>query len=166
VRRIAVHCVPRWWAQCGSRRSINTDAVGAASNLCSVERTGGCVLAHVGANAAVLLHFAFIVFVIFGACLVLKWRWVAWLHVPAATWGALVEFFGLICPLTPIEQRLRDAAGMTTYEGDFVGHYLLPVMYPAGLTPAIRSWLGATLVALNIAIYALVIARSHRALPR
>ena len=120
------------------------------------------MLAHVAANAVVLLHVAFIVFVIFGASLALKWRWVAWLHVPAVLWGAAVEFFGLICPLTPVEMHLREAAGMSTYGGDFVGHYLLPVMYPAGLTPAVQLWLGAFVVVANVAIYALVIRRSYR----
>jgi len=120
------------------------------------------LLAHAAANAVVLAHLAFILFVVFGALLVLKWRWVAWVHVPAASWGAAVEFFGLICPLTPLEMRLRDVAGMATYEGDFVGHYILPVMYPAGLTPALQAWLGAIVVLSNVAIYGLVLARGRR----
>ena len=67
--------------------------------------------AQLAANAIVLIHFAFILFVLFGAWLVPRWKWVAWLHVPAFAWGAAIEFFGAVCPLTPLEQRLREAAG-------------------------------------------------------
>ena len=120
------------------------------------------MLARAAADAVVLAHLAFIAFVVFGALLTLKWRWVAWVHVPAALWGAAVEFCGLICPLTPLEMRLRDVAGMATYEGDFVGHYIMPMMYPAGLTPALQVWLGAIVVVSNVAMYALVFARGRR----
>ena len=79
----------------------------------------------------------------------------AWLHLPAVLWGASVEFFGLICPLTPLEQRLREMAGQQNYTGGFVEQYLVPVMYPAGLTPTIQLGLGAFVVVLNVAIYRL-----------
>jgi hypothetical protein len=121
------------------------------------------MFAHMAANAVVLAHLAFIVFVIVGAWLVLKWRWVAWLHVPAVLWAAAVEFFGLICPLTPLEQRLRGAAGVGAYSGGFVEHYVLPMMYPADLTPTTQWWLGVFVVVLNVAVYALAIGRSRRA---
>jgi hypothetical protein len=121
------------------------------------------MLAHFAANAIVLMHLAFILFVLFGAWLVLRWKWVAWLHVPAFAWGAAIEFFGAVCPLTPLEQRLREAAGEQGYDGGFVDHYIMPVMYPAGLTPTVQLWLGLFVVALNLAIYAFVVARSRRA---
>ena len=116
----------------------------------------------IAADAIVLLHFAFILFVLFGAWCVLRWKKVAWLHLPALLWGASVEFFGWICPLTPLELRLRGMAGQQGYSGGFVEHYVLPVIYPAGLTPAIQLRLGLFVVALNVAIYVFVIVRSRR----
>ena len=115
------------------------------------------------ADAVALLHLTFILFVMFGAWLVLRWRWIAWLHVPAFVWGAAVEFTGAICPLTPLELRLRMIAGEEGYSGGFVEHYVLPVMYPAGLTPTVQLWLGAFVVALNVGIYAVVLSRAGRA---
>lgn len=120
------------------------------------------MLEHIAANAIVLLHFAFILFVLLGAWLVLRLRWVAWLHVPALAWGAAVEFFGMECPLTPLEQRLRIVAGETGYTGGFVEHYIMPVMYPAGLTPTVQLWLGVFVVALNVAVYSFVLYRWRR----
>jgi hypothetical protein len=123
------------------------------------------MLAHFAANAIVLIHGVFILFVLFGAWLVLRWKWVAWLHVPAFAWGAAIEFLGAVCPLTPLEQRLRELAGERGYTGGFVDHYIVPVMYPAGLTPAVQLWLGVFVVALNVAIYAFVLARRLRTAP-
>jgi len=120
------------------------------------------MFARIAADAVVLVHFAFILFVLFGAWSVLRWRWVAWLHVPAFLWGAAIEFLGAVCPLTPLELRLRDIAGETPYSGGFVDHYIMPVMYPAGLTPTVQLWLGLFVVALNVAIYAFVVVRSRR----
>ncbi len=111
------------------------------------------MLAHVAANAVVLAHLAFIAFVLFGAWFVLRWKWLIWLHVPAFVWGAAVEFYGVVCPLTPIEQRLRAMAGDEGYTGGFVEHYIVPVIYPAGLTPTIQLWLGVFVVFVNVAIY-------------
>jgi hypothetical protein len=123
------------------------------------------MLAHFAANAIVLIHVVFILFVLFVAWLVLRWKWVAWLHVPAFAWGAAIEFLGAVCPLTPLEQRLRELAGERGYTGGFVDHYIVPVMYPAGLTPAVQLWLGVFVVALNVAIYAFVLARRQRTAP-
>ena len=114
------------------------------------------------AEAAVFLHFAFLVFVVFGGLLVLLWRWVAWLHLPAVAWGAFVEFYLTYCPLTPLENALRAKADLDTYSGGFIEHYLLPVIYPPGLTPATQTGLGLLLVAANAVIYALDW-RQHRA---
>jgi Protein of Unknown function (DUF2784) len=115
------------------------------------------------ANLIVLLHFAFVVFVVLGGLLALRWPRVIWLHVPAVIWGALVEFTGWICPLTPLENRLRAAAGETGYEGDFIAHYILPALYPNGLTRNDQLMLGALALGINVAIYALVLLRHRRA---
>ena len=111
------------------------------------------------ADSLVLVHFGFIVFVVLGGLLVL-WRvWVAWLHIPAVIWGALSEFRQLICPLTPVENELRLAAGRLAYPESFVEHYLVPVVYPSGLTPALHVVLGVAVVAINVGVYAVVAAR-------
>jgi len=111
------------------------------------------------ADLTLLAHFAFIVFVLLGGLLVLKWPQIAWLHIPAALWGALTEFFSLPCPLTPLEKYFQRLAGDTPYEGDFIARYLLPLIYPAELTPTVQIVLGAIVVALNIAIYGWLLAR-------
>jgi hypothetical protein len=101
----------------------------------------------------VLGHLAFVLFVIFGGLFVPRHRWVAWVHLPAAVWGAWVEFSGRVCPLTPLEKSLRLRAGEPAYAGDFVTHYVIPVLYPSGLTRTIQLLLGALVLALNLAIY-------------
>lgn len=116
-------------------------------------------LAAVAADAVVLIHLAFVLFVVFGALLVLRWRRLAWLHVPAATWGVLIEFTGWVCPLTPLEKRLRLAAGDAGYEGGFIDHYLLPLLYPAGLTPDTQIVLGVAVLVLNVGLYAWILMR-------
>jgi hypothetical protein len=116
----------------------------------------------VGADAIVALHFAFVLFVVLGASLVLRWPRVAWFHVPAVIWGALVEFTGWICPLTPLENRLRRSAGETGYQGDFIAHYVLPMLYPNGLTRQDQLVLGGAALAINIAIYTLAFVRHRR----
>jgi hypothetical protein len=114
------------------------------------------------ADLIVLVHFGFVIFVVLGALLVLRWPRVAWLHVPAVMWGALVEFTGWICPLTPLENRLRQASGESTYRGDFIAHYILPTLYPNGLTRRDQLALGAIALAVNIAIYTVVVIRHRR----
>jgi len=114
------------------------------------------------ANLIVLVHFLFVVFVVLGGLLALRWPRIIWLHVPAVIWGALVEFTGWICPLTPLENRLRRAAGDTSYQGDFIAHYILPALYPDGLTRRDQLMLGLIALALNFAIYALVFVRQSR----
>ena len=111
------------------------------------------------ADATVALHLVFILFVIFGGLLV--WHRVRWayLHLPAVAWVVWLEFTGAICPLTPLENALRRRAGDAGYAGGFVEHYLLPVLYPAGLTPQIQSWIGLGLLGLNVAIYWVALAR-------
>lgn len=109
------------------------------------------------ADIIVVLHLIFIIFVVLGGLLVLKWRWMVWLHVPAAVWGALIEFVGWICPLTPFENRLRHLAGESGYTGDFVEQYLLPLIYPSGLTREIQIMLGIGVIAINLVVYFFVI---------
>lgn len=114
------------------------------------------------ADAVVLAHGAFLLFVVFGGLLVLRWWWMALLHAPAAVWGVLVEAAGWMCPLTPLEVGLRIAAGEAGYGGGFVAHYLLPAIYPAGLTRSIQFALAAFVLAVNAAVYAAVLRRSFR----
>jgi hypothetical protein len=92
-------------------------------------------------------------FVLLGGLLLLKWRGLVWLHVPAATWGVLVEMLHLTCPLTYWENLLRLRAGLQGYEGGYIEHYLLPVIYPAGLTAGIQLVLGSVVLLINGAVY-------------
>ncbi len=118
-------------------------------------------IAHLLADVIVLLHFTFVVFVVAGGFLVLRWPRVMWAHIPAAFWGAVVEFAGWICPLTPLENALRTAAGEASYRQDFVGRYVVPVLYPDGLTRDAQIALGAAVVILNAVIYLIVLRRRH-----
>lgn len=125
--------------------------------LANVVRRGTCLLMYtVLADLLVLLHFTFIVFVVAGGLLVYKWPVLAWFHLPAAAWGAVVEFQGWICPLTPLEIRLRDIAGERSYSGDFIDNYVLALMYPGGLTAEIQILLGCLVILLNMLIYTLI----------
>ncbi|GMV03548.1 MAG: DUF2784 family protein [Burkholderiaceae bacterium] len=115
--------------------------------------------ARLAADTLVLLHLAFVAFAMLGGLLV-EWRArIAWLHLPAAVWAAAIEFSGAICPLTPLENRLRQIAGASGYEGGFVEHYLIAIVYPPGLDTSIQRWLGALVVAGNLAVYLWVFAR-------
>ena len=105
------------------------------------------------ADLVLIVHLAFVAFVLCGGLLVLRWRWVAWLHLPAVAWGAIVEFTGWICPLTPLENWLRAQGGETSYRSDFIAQYLLPVLYPGDLTRDLQLLLGTGVVVLNTAIY-------------
>ena len=108
------------------------------------------------ADLVLTLHFAFVLFVVLGGLAALKWPRAAWAHVPAAVWGAAIEFGGWICPLTPLENRLRALAGDAPYRGDFIARYLMPVIYPEGLTREAQVALGAALLAFNAVIYLIV----------
>jgi hypothetical protein len=114
------------------------------------------------ADGLVGLHLAFIVFVVFGGFLALRWPKWAVLHLPAVAWASFVEFTATTCPLTPWENGLRQRAGEAGYNGGFIEHYVIPVIYPAGLTPGIQLLLGAFVVALNAAIYAWMLRRGKR----
>jgi len=114
------------------------------------------------ADLIVVLHFAFVAFVVAGGLLALRWPRIAWLHLPAAAWGAWIEASGAICPLTPWENRLRRLAGESGYPGCFVEHYLIPLIYPAGLTATSQRWLAALVVLVNVAVYAAIVALRWR----
>jgi hypothetical protein len=107
------------------------------------------------ADAVVVLHFAFVAFVVCGGLLVLRWPRVAWVHAPAAAWGAIVAVAGWVCPLTPLEVWLRERAGEAGYRGDFVDRYVMPLLYPDWLTRPSQLALGIAVVAINAAIYTL-----------
>jgi hypothetical protein len=113
----------------------------------------------VAADLLVILHLLFIIFVLLGGLLVARWRWVALLHIPAAIWGTLIEYQGWICPLTPVEQQLRQAAGETGYEGGFVEHYILPIIYPDFLSREIQIGMGTVVIICNLLVYAWVVYR-------
>lgn len=111
------------------------------------------------ADAVLALHLGFIVFVVLGGALALRWPRVAWLHLPAAVWGAWIEFTGGVCPLTPLENRLRRAGGEAGYTGGFIDQYLVPILYPPGLTRTHQIVLGVGVLVLNVVVYALVLRR-------
>jgi len=115
------------------------------------------------ADSVVLVHFAFILFVVLGGLVVLRWPRFMWLHLPAAAWGAFIELTGRVCPLTPLENRLRIAAGENGYFGGFIEEYLIPIVYPDGLTRWVQISLGIGVVAINMVFYGLLIARRPRA---
>jgi Protein of Unknown function (DUF2784) len=114
------------------------------------------------ADLVVIFHFAFVVFVLAGGFLVLRRPWLMYLHLPAALWGAFIEFSGGICPLTPLENSLRERAGMAGYRGGFVEHYILPTLYPSGLTRNLQLILGALVVGINFAVYLALAARLRK----
>ncbi len=111
------------------------------------------------ADIVVLLHFLFILFVILGALLALCWRWSPLIHVPAVIWGAYISFYGVACPLTPLEKQLRGHAGELGYSGGFIEHYIIPLIYPAGLEAGHQLILGMLAVLINIVLYGYVIRR-------
>ena len=116
-------------------------------------------LASVLADLVVGIHAAFVLFVVFGGLLLWRWPRAAWVHLPAAAWGAVIEFAGWICPLTPLENHLRALAYEPDYTGDFVARYVFPVLYPEGLTREVQVTLGLFVVALNALIYWQVLTR-------
>ncbi len=113
----------------------------------------------IAANLLVLFHFGFVCFVVLGGFLVLKWRWIVFLHIPAVIWGALIEYQGWLCPLTPLEQQLRLAGGQDGYSGGFIEHYLLPVLYPSTLNHEVQLVLGSAVIVINIIVYAWLVRR-------
>jgi uncharacterized protein DUF2784 len=114
------------------------------------------------ADLLVAFHLCFVLFVVLGGLLALRWPRAAWIHLPAAVWGAGIEFVQGICPLTPLENQLRARGGQAGYAGGFVEHYLLPVLYPANLTIDIQVVLGVFVVMLNAVVYTIAWRRWRR----
>lgn len=117
------------------------------------------------ADLVLVVHLAFVLFVVLGGLLVLRWPRLAWLHVPAAVWGVLTEYTGWICPLTPLENSLRERGGGAGYSGGFLEHYIQPVLYPAGLTRGTQIVLGSLALLVNLTAYGVVVARRGRFRP-
>jgi len=105
------------------------------------------------ADAVVLIHFGFVMFVVAGGLLVFRWRWIALLHLPAVVWAVLLEFCGWSCPLTPLELSLRAAGGQAGYSGGFIEHYIFPVLYPVELDRTLQIAMGSLVIVINIALY-------------
>jgi hypothetical protein len=114
------------------------------------------------ADGVMLFHFCFIAFALAGSFLILRWRKVIFLHIPALAWGVWIEASGNLCPLTPLENHFRDLAGQSTYGEGFITHYLGPIIYPAGLTRSAQFIIMGVLIAVNLIGYALVIAQRKR----
>src|SRR5690348_7131951 len=114
------------------------------------------------ADCLVLVHAGFVTFVMLGGFLAWRWGRVVWAHVPAALWGAAIEFAGWVCPLTPLENALRTRAGLEGYRGGFVEHYVIPVLYPAGLTRPAQAALGTLVLAVNLVAYGVLVRRLMR----
>ncbi len=106
------------------------------------------------ADVVLLSHLAFVLFVVLGGLLVLRWPRAAWVHAPCALWGIWVVVAGWVCPLTPLENDLREAAGGAVYEGGFLSHYVSALLYPPGLTRSAQLALGLATLALNVGVYA------------
>ena len=114
------------------------------------------------ADLVLIVHLLFIAFVVAGGFAAVRWPKLAWAHVPCFVWGALIEFAGWICPLTPLENDLRIASGQAGYSGGFIERYLLPIIYPGALTREIQIWLGVSVLALNVLAYAWLVRRLAR----
>ncbi|WP_455201057.1 DUF2784 domain-containing protein [Kaarinaea lacus] len=119
------------------------------------------MLAYTLANIILIVHFLFILFALLGGLFLLRYRWVAWLHVPAFIWAALISFAGWVCPLTPWEVALRKAAGEDGYAGGFIEQYITPVIYPEGYTREFAITAGITVLLVNLLIYGAVIYRTR-----
>ena len=114
------------------------------------------------ADIVVLVHLGFVLFALLGAVLIIWWRWILWLHLPAVFWAIWIELTGGICPLTPLENWLQIRAGQGAYRGNFVDHYLIPVLYPAGLTRHIQFLMGLFVIIINLALYIYIFFQSRR----
>ena len=115
------------------------------------------------ADLVLILHFGFVLFVVLGGLLALRWPRLAWVHVPVALYGATIEFLGFICPLTPLEVWLRRRGGEAGYEGGFVEHYITAALYPTGLTRELQLALGVGVLAINAVVYGVLLRRRRRA---
>jgi hypothetical protein len=115
------------------------------------------MLYQIGATAVAILHFSFIIFVVAGGLLLLRWPKLMWVHLPAAVWGVLIEFAGWYCPLTGLENWLLRRAGQVGYTGGFMAHYIFAVIYPSGLTRGMEIAIGLFVLAVNVSVYVKVL---------
>ena len=120
------------------------------------------MLTRIAADAVLVFHLAFIAFVVGGALLAFRIPWIPWLHLPAAAWGTWVEIAGRICPLTTLENHLRIRAGLEGYQDSFVEHYLIPVIYPSGLTRSMQLVLASVVIVTNVVLYAWLLHRRRK----
>ena len=111
------------------------------------------------ADLVLVVHLTFVLFVVLGGLLVLRWPRAAWLHIPAAIWGVMIEYTGWICPLTPLENSFRARGGEMGYSGGFIEHYIQPLLYPAGLTRGTQIALGSFVLLLNLGAYGILLTR-------
>ena len=114
------------------------------------------------AELVIAIHAAFVVFVVAGGLLGLRWPKLLWVHAPAAIWGIVVEYAGFVCPLTPLEVALRQRAGNAGYGGGFIEHYVEALLYPSGLTRDLQIALGTAALLVNLVVYWYVLQRSRR----
>jgi hypothetical protein len=124
-----------------------------------VHYSGVAILTIAAAYFVFAIHLTFILFVVFGALLVVRFRRLAWIHVPAVIWGASAVLLGLTCPLTPIENQLLQLSGAAGYADSFIGHYLVPLIYPDALTRQVQAAMGIGVIAINLLIYSVIAAR-------
>jgi len=115
------------------------------------------MIAKLIADSLTVIHFGFILFVVLGGIPVLKWRKFFWFHIPCVLWGTIIELTGWICPLTPLEIYFREKAGIAGYKGGFIDHYIIPLVYPQGLTRNTQIMLGIALLVINLCIYGAVL---------
>lgn len=123
------------------------------------------MLPRLAADAVLILHLAFIAFALFGAVLALRWRWIPLVQLPAAAWGFFVELTGRLCPLTELENHFRASAGQVGYSESFIERYLLPIIYPSGLTRHVQFVLAAIVIAVNVAAYCFLLWRRRHVRP-
>jgi hypothetical protein len=124
------------------------------------------MLSGVLADAVLVVHGLFIVWVVLGAIAVWRWPKLAVVHLPALAWGVWIEISGGICPLTPLENSLRRTAGQTGYSGGFIDHYVGGAIYPDGLTRETQWVIAGVMLAINVVLYGLMIARVRRSVSR
>ena len=120
------------------------------------------MIVRMATDIVVLIHLAFIIFVAAGGVMVLRWPRLAWFHLPAVFWGALVELAGWTCPLTPLENSLRTATGGAAYSGGFIDRYIMPIVYPEGLTRTAQVSLGVAVLTINLIIYVIFVLRRRK----
>jgi hypothetical protein len=123
------------------------------------------MLYRVFADLVVVTHLVFVLFAVLGAFLVLSWKRCAWIHIPTVLWAALIEFAGWVCPLTPLENWLREKGGSIVYRSGFIEHYIIPLLYPCMLTRSLQIALGLFVLSINLGIYGWVLYRIAKSKP-